>query len=157
MVLLRTLSRCSKRCGLSGTRAGQILKGLSWFVVLLSFDYGVCLAAQVIKPIDPKMLTSMTDAIYWTEGGPKARSPYGILSKKVTGPAHARVVATQSVSNNFNRWQQSGRSGEFIQFMANRYVPYTADPIGHSNWVKNVSHLVRKPKPAPPHSRKSQP
>ena len=38
----------------------------------------------MIKPIDPKMLTSMTDAIYWTEGGPKARSPYGILSKKVT-------------------------------------------------------------------------
>lgn len=107
----------------------------------------------MIKPIDPKMLTSMTDAIYWTEGGTKAKSPYGILSKKVTGPAHARVVATQSVSNNFNRWQQSGRPGEFTQFMANRYVPYTADPKGHSNWVKNVNYFVRKPRPVPTHAK----
>jgi len=107
--------------------------------------------AGSIKPIDPKQLTSMTDAIYWVEGGPKAKSPYGILSKKVDSPAHARLLASQSVSNNFNRWQRAGQPGEFTQFMANRYVPYTADPVGHSNWVKNVKFFMRKPKPAPTH------
>lgn len=106
-------------------------------------------AASTVKPIDPTSLQRMTDAIYWSEGGPKAKVPYGILSTPVTGPGHARRLASQSVSNNFNRWQQAGSPGQFPQFMANRYVPYKADPVGHSNWVKNVNYFMRKPKPVP--------
>jgi hypothetical protein len=83
----------------------------------------------------------IADAIYKAEGGPNARVPYGILSMKVKGKAHARQVCLTSIRLNYERWQASGYTN-FVNFMADRWCPRSADPVGNRNWKKNVSHFL---------------
>lgn len=83
----------------------------------------------------------LADAIYRAEGGPAARRPYGILSVKTRDAAHARQICLNTISNNHARWVQAGRPGSYIDFLADRYCPPSADPAGNRNWKKNVRAL----------------
>lgn len=92
----------------------------------------------------------MANAIYRAEGGTKTRYPYGV--KSINPPANlktrvelelwARRITINSIRNNWRRWEQAGKPGEFVPFMARRWCPPSADPIGHRNWVRNVSALI---------------
>lgn len=86
----------------------------------------------------------LADSIYWAEGGPKAKVPYGVLSIKVHDEAHARQITLNSIRANWSRWQNTNKSDDFVTFMANHWVPESADYQGHKNWIKNVKALLKK-------------
>lgn len=83
----------------------------------------------------------MVDAIRVAEGV-HSRHPYGVLSVKVNSEAEAKAVCRRSVINNINRWENAGKTCPFVEFMAARWVPESADSVGHRNWVKNVNKLM---------------
>jgi len=83
----------------------------------------------------------LADAIYRAEGGAKARVPYGILSVKVSSEAEARRICLNTIRNNHARWIKAGKHGSYLSFLAQRYCPKSADPVGHSNWLTNVSRI----------------
>jgi hypothetical protein len=87
-------------------------------------------------------IEKLATAIYWAEGGPKTRHPYGILAKyKTTTPRQACI---NTIKHALRDW--SGK-GDFIAFLGSRYCPVGAknDPGGlNKNWVANVKKLYLK-------------
>ena len=83
------------------------------------------------------------NAIYRVEGGSRARVPYGILSIKVRDEAHARRICLNTIKNNRVRWIKAGQPGAFLDYLADRYCPRSADPIGNKNWKANIKRLVK--------------
>lgn len=106
----------------------------------LSLVLLAALAAQA-SDINPARLQKVVDAIYLAEGGAKAKVPYGILSVKVRSKEHARQVCERTVRNNWRRWEDAGRPGDFISFLGARYCPPSTDPVGHVRWVRNVTAI----------------
>ena len=86
----------------------------------------------------------IADAIYRVEGGARARVPYGILSIKVRDTAHARLVCLATIRNNRIRWIKAGRPGAFLDYLADKYCPRSADPVGNKNWKANIKRLVNE-------------
>jgi hypothetical protein len=82
----------------------------------------------------------LADAIYRAEGGAKARVPYGVLSVRVKDAADARRITINSINNNWKRWEKANNNCTFIETMAKRWCPPSADPVGHKNWIKNVNY-----------------
>lgn len=80
----------------------------------------------------------IVDAIWHIEGGHKALVPYGILGVPVCSQAEARRVCVNTVQNTWQRWQSDGSPGDFLDYLANRYVPQSVDPVGNQNWRKNI-------------------
>jgi hypothetical protein len=121
------------------------------FVLALLCSASLCLGGQHPNP------ERLADAIYRAEGGAKAKVPYGVLS--IRPPAHvqtraqleawARQITLNSIRNNWNRWQALDPRPStldhdgFIDFMADRWCPPSADPIGNRNWKKNVKALTK--------------
>ena len=95
----------------------------------------------VYLPMPDGYAQRMADAIYKAEG---TRHPYGVLSVKVKDAQEARVVCLNSITNNWKRWNKAGRTNEFVDFMANRWCPVSADPVGNKNWKRNVKILMEK-------------
>lgn len=85
----------------------------------------------------------LADAIYVAEGGKAAKSPYGVLSVKVSGEAEARRVCLNSIRNNKRRFGAVS-DAEFINRMADRWCPKSADPKGNANWRRNVAFFYFK-------------
>lgn len=88
----------------------------------------------------------MADAIFRSEGGDKARVPYGVLSVKVKDKADARRICINTIRNNITRWEKAGKPGDYIDFLANRYCPPSADPVGNRNWKRNVTAIYNQSK-----------
>ncbi len=93
--------------------------------------------------VEPQFAERMANAIYRAEGGAKAKSPYGILSVKVRDEKEAREVCLRSIRNNWLRWEKSGKPGTFVDFMADRWCPPSADYQGNLNWKKNVNAFLK--------------
>lgn len=110
-------------------------------VSLLCIVVGI-LSIRTPAEIPPEHLTRVVNAIYRAEGGSKAKVPYGILSVRVRDAAHARRVCEATVRNNWDRWEAAGRPGDFVSFLGRRYCPPAADPVGHRNWVRNVTSII---------------
>ena len=85
----------------------------------------------------------IADAIYRVEGGAKAKVPYGILSIPVRDEAHARRICLNTIKNNHKRWIAAGKPGDYLDFLADRYCPPSADPKGNRNWKKNIKKLAK--------------
>jgi hypothetical protein len=85
----------------------------------------------------------IADAIYRAEGGTQARVPYGILTVKVGNTAQARHACLTTIRNNWQRWHQAGRPGDFIDFLGDHYCPPSVDPVGNANWKHNVKFFTR--------------
>ena len=85
----------------------------------------------------------IADAIYRVEGGAKAKVPYGILSIPVKNEAHARRICLNTIRNNHKRWIAAGKPGDYLDFLADRYCPPSADPVGNRNWKKNIKQLTK--------------
>ena len=83
-------------------------------------------------------LDTWADCIRKTEGNPN----YGILSIKTH---NYRLACKQTVWANWKRYRgnRSDLKG-FIEFLANRYCPYSVDPIGNRNWKHNMIVLLRR-------------
>ena len=101
--------------------------------------------AAAAPDIPAERVKLIVDAIYRIEGGAKARKPFGILSVPCDGYHDCRRVAENTVRNNYRRWlaTEGRRRGDFLEFLAARYCPRSADPIGHRNWIKNIQSIVK--------------
>ena len=82
----------------------------------------------------------IVDAIYVAEGGSGTHHPYGILSVKTSDP---RKVCATTVRHKYAQWQAAGSKGDFLNYLADRYCPPSADPVGNRNWKKNVRRLTK--------------
>ena len=85
----------------------------------------------------------IANAIYRLEGGAKAKAPYGILSLKVSSPAQARQICLRTIANSRTRWLKAGRPGDELDFLADRYCPPSADPVGNRNWKRNIHKMIK--------------
>jgi len=85
----------------------------------------------------------IANAIYRLEGGAKAKAPYGILSMKVSSPAMARRICMTTIRNSRARWLKAGRPGDELDFLADRYCPPSADPVGNRRWKINIHKLTK--------------
>lgn len=52
--------------------------------------------------------------------------------------------AAATIIKNHQRWKNAGRPGDFIDYLADRYVPKEADPVGNQNWKRNVRYWFNK-------------
>lgn len=84
------------------------------------------------------------DAIFTAEGGFRARVPYGILSVPVRDAAEARQVCLRTIQRTHNRWLDAGQPGYFVHYLADRYCPPSADPVGNRNWKANVTRILHR-------------
>lgn len=86
----------------------------------------------------------LANAIYWAEGGPNTRHPYGILAKyKTTTPRQACI---NTIRSKHREWVKLGSKGDYIAYLQSRYAPIGAynDPTGlNRNWLKNVRKLYQ--------------
>lgn len=97
------------------------------------------------KAINTNYLNKVVSAIWVIEGGSKTKYPYGIKSIDTKGNKEtARRICSNTVRNNYIRWQKQNKPGEFLDFLANRYCPTASDPQGNINWKKNIKKLVDK-------------
>ena len=106
-------------------------------LALLILSAGLTMAAPV--PMSDTQANKIADCIYKIEGGAKTKWPYGIMSVKTTNP---RQVCINTVKNNFIRWQAAGSKGDYLEFLADRYCPASADPVGHANWLRNIHKFL---------------
>lgn len=83
-------------------------------------------------------MARIADAIYVVEGGKKTRYPYGIKSVPVSGAHEARAVCLRTIQNAHTDWLIDGQPGDYIRYLARRYCPPQADPVGHRNWLRNI-------------------
>lgn len=100
----------------------------------------------------------LADAIYWSEGGPKASQPYGINPKykRCDNERACREVCMQTILRNRTRYQKyeetrksdPGNRNEYtyLEFLADRYCPASEDLSGNKNWKINVKYFLRNPK-----------
>lgn len=89
----------------------------------------------------------VVDAIYLAEGGAKAKKPFGILSVPCSDYASCRKVCYNTVRNQYFRWIDGGRKGDYIDSLARRYAPIGAsnDPSNlNANWRNNVLRLLER-------------
>lgn len=86
---------------------------------------------------------SIVAAIYIIEGGTNASKPYGILSVPVKSHDHAEKLCTQTVVNNYRRWQVAGMTNCYFDFLGNRYCPTAHDPKGNINWRRNIKRILK--------------
>lgn len=113
-----------------------ILGGLA---ILMSV---IAAAGQALTDTEANRLA---DAIYVAEGGPKAKVPYGILSIKVRDKTHARRICLNTIRNNYRRWTDGGKKGEFLDYLGDRYCP-PSDCDGNRNWKRNVRRILNASK-----------
>ena len=100
------------------------------------------LSCRPARASDAEYITAVVDAIYRVEGGAKTKHPYGIKSVKVNGEAEARKVCENTVRNNLARWRKAGAKGSYLDFLADRYCPPSADPNGNLHWKNNINKII---------------
>ena len=91
--------------------------------------------------LPPSQVDRYVDAIKRVENSP--RYPYGIKSVKAKNASEARQVCRNTVVNNYRRWEAAGKPGEFVNFLADRYCPPSADPAGNANWKRNMKAILK--------------
>lgn len=93
--------------------------------------------------INEDYLNKVVSAIYVIEGGNKTKYPFGIKSINTGGDyIKAKKICENTVKNNYIRWQKAGSKGNYLDFLADRYCPPSADPQGNINWKKNIKRMV---------------
>lgn len=111
--------------------------------VLIGFMVLALRDCDIARANTPEYFSRVVDAIYRIEGGEKTRFPFGVKSVRCEGYSECRRVCANTVRNNWRRWNEADRPGEFLDFLGNRYCPATVDPVGNKNWKKNIKRMVR--------------
>jgi hypothetical protein len=83
----------------------------------------------------------LADSIYRQEGSDKTKHAYGVMSIKPKDKSDARQIAINTARNNYKRWNDAGQPGAYLDFLASRYVPESADPTGNKNWRANIGKI----------------
>lgn len=86
----------------------------------------------------------IANAIYKIEGGSRAKVSYGILSIPVRDADHARRICINTIRNNRIRWIKAGQPGNYLDYLADKYCPRSADPVGNKNWKRNIHKLINE-------------
>ena len=81
----------------------------------------------------------IADAIYLSEGGTKAHTPYGIESVECYSKEDCRRVCLATIRNNRERFKNDKSSRDFISFLSKKYCPYNSKV-----WEKNVRYFLNK-------------
>ena len=125
---------------LAETERRKLMKTLYIFLIA-----SILLLSGCQDPIWAKEYTNeqIANAIYWAEGGAKAKVPYGILSVKVKDEAEARRVCINTIRNNRIRFTQQTKYKDFIEFLGSRYCPVSAHKLNRF-WVGNVKKFLAK-------------
>lgn len=114
-----------------------------WPVVMMAvMILSPSIRADQIQTEQISEFSKVVDAIYIVEGGSSTRFPFGIKSVKCEGYDECRHVAYRTVRNNHKRWEDAGKEGEYLDFLANRYCPIADDPIGNKNWKNNMRRIL---------------
>lgn len=87
-------------------------------------------------------------AIYHAEGGPKARTPFGVTGVKDF--KKARSVCLRLIQKSWEVYEVRLEAGmenrSFIEFLGETYCPPHVHPLNR-NWCKNTTFYFRKLKP----------
>lgn len=141
-------------------RVYKRLARIGFFCILLGVggcfgqSVGVCATNEmewdVLQVHMEPYFNDVVDAIYIAEGGKRAVKPYGILSVSCSGESDCRRIAYNTVRNNYRRWIQGGRVGEYLAFLGNRYAPTSGSTLSYAerklnkNWTQNVRYYLEK-------------
>lgn len=89
---------------------------------------------------------ALATAIYISEGGKKTRWPYGIMlpGKPPLPEGKAREICLITIATSLAKNRHCKTPDQFIVALAATYCPKSTDPVGHSNWIKNVTHHYKK-------------
>ena len=97
-------------------------------------------ATPCMAALTPAQESHLADAIYIVEGGAKTSHPYGVLSKyKTTTPRQACI---NTIRTKRRVWEAAGSRGDWLNYLADRYCPPSADPVGNKNWKANIHKLM---------------
>jgi len=99
-----------------------------------------------ITPINKDYRDKIVNSIYKIEGGVRTKYPFGIKSIDTGGNYDkAKRICENTVQNNYIRWQKSGKTNDFLNFLADKYCPPIDDKQGNINWKRNIKHYVKGP------------
>lgn len=105
---------------------------------LLKTDYR---AFQGASKLSPETENRLADAIFILEGGNGTKWPYGIKVRyKSTTP---RQACLNTVRHKHADWVKAGCAGDFLDYLADRYCPPSADPAGNKNWKSNIHSFAK--------------
>ena len=106
------------------------------WVVILCLIFWVIIFSLLCPKSHAYTLDQWADSIRITEGNPN----YGVISPRFH---NKRQVCKNTVLHAWRayRGNRSDLKG-FITFLANRYCPYSVDPVGNRNWIKNMEVLL---------------
>lgn len=112
--------------------------------IILWISTGCSMASTIVKQefVAGFSLDRWADSIRITEGDKN----YGIKSVRFKDSIEARKICKNTVRNNFKRFVASGGSRSdlkgYIDFLADRYCPKSADLTGNINWKANMYKLM---------------
>ncbi len=88
----------------------------------------------------------LVNAIYISEGGPKAQYLYGIRSVKYKNAQEARQICLNTIRKNKIRFSKQAKYKDYLEFLASRYCPIGCDNDRGANrfWLKNVRYHLQK-------------
>ena len=118
-------------------------KGSRTRVELLGGLKTVNLGRIEVRPVKQYTDAMISRAIWYAEGGFKAKYLYGIRSVKYSSPEKARLACLQSVRNGRERWIKAGCPGDFIMFLGEKYCPPADHPL-NIHWVGNVYKYLER-------------
>lgn len=102
-----------------------------------------CFILTSFGQINDIQANKIADCIYKIEGGAKTKHPYGIKSINTNGNKEkSRQICINTIKNTYIRWNKSGRTNDFYDFLADRYCPMSCDKIGNENWKRNIHKLL---------------
>lgn len=98
------------------------------------------------QSFSPNEVNSISTAIYRIEGGSKTKYPFGIKSINTNGDYNkAKRICENTIINNHKRWLNRTNKQEcYLNFLANKYCPTSADKQGNINWKKNIHSVLNK-------------
>lgn len=99
-----------------------------------------CAAQAALTQVEADRIA---DAIYHIEGGSRTRYPYGVKAVRTRNP---RAVCVRTIQNAHDDWVRYGRPHgwpEFLPYLAWRYCPPEADPVGNRRWLANIRSRLR--------------
>lgn len=117
------------------------------FLMILGCSVSHSMDKDILEVHMEPYFNAVVESIYWAEGGPRAKKPYGILSVSCNDRADCRRICYNTVRNNYFRWIKAGRKGEYLRFLAGRYAPIGSsnDPNNlNQHWYGNVKRGVLK-------------
>ena len=87
----------------------------------------------------------IANAIYIIEGGKNTRHPYGVKSINTGGNSNrARIICINTIRNTHRRWIAANKPIPFLDYLANRYCPPSADKLGNARWRRNIRKYLQK-------------